>query len=74
MAKKLYIVHRGVMTKYPFYSVEGRRFESDHFQYAVAFARRMAAQMARPVHVIRELDHMTAPAVIYTAEPEEAGR
>ena len=61
------------MARYPYYKVEGRRFETDHFQYAVHFARRLAAQMGRPVHVIRELDSWTPAAVIYTAEPELAG-
>jgi len=58
------------VNKYPYYKVEGRRFEFEAFDYAVAFARRLAAQMARPVHVIRELDNWTPAAVIYTAEPE----
>jgi hypothetical protein len=58
------------MTTYPYYSVEGRRWNADEFQLAVFFARHMANKMQRPVHVISKLDHMTAAAVIYTAEPD----
>jgi hypothetical protein len=58
------------MTTYPYYSVEGRRWDAEEFQLTVFFARHMANKMDRPVHVIRVYDRMTAPAVIYTAEPE----
>ena len=57
-------------TKYPYYTVEGRRFSDEEYHLAVYFARHMANKMDRPVHVIRVLDHMTPDAVIYTAEPE----
>ena len=57
-------------TKYPYYTVEGRRFSAEEHHLAVYFARHMANKMDRPVHVIRVLDHMTPDAVIYTAEPE----
>lgn len=56
--------------KYPYYIVEGRRFSDEEYLLAGYFARHMANQMGRPVHVIRELDHMTSAAVLYTAEPE----
>ena len=56
--------------QYPYYIVEGRRFSAEEYRLAVYFARHMANQMGRPVHVIQKLDHMTASCVIYTAEPE----
>lgn len=62
-----------MQSEYPYYSVEGRRFEYKNFRFAVYFARDMANRMGRPVHVIQALDHMTPEAVIYTAEPEEDG-
>lgn len=58
-------------TKYPYYTVEGRRFEANGYQFAVHFARDMANRMGRPVSLIRTLDRMTPDAVIYTAEPEK---
>ena len=58
--------------KYPYYMVEGRRWDAEEFQLAIYFARHMANKMDRPVHVISKLDRMTAAAVIYTAEPEYA--
>ena len=57
-------------TKYPYYTVEGRRFSAEEYRLAVYFARHMANKMDRRVHMIRVLDHMTPDAVIYTAEPE----
>ena len=57
--------------QYPYYTVEGRRFSVEEYRLAVYFARHMANQMGRPVHMIRELDHMTSAAVLYTAEPEK---
>ena len=57
-------------TKYPYYTVEGRRFSAEEHRLAVYFARDMANRMGRPVHLIRALDPMTPDAVIYTAEPE----
>jgi len=59
--------------KYPYYIVEGRRFECDDKDYhlAVHFARSLATQMNRPVSIIRVLDSMTPDAVIYTAVPEK---
>lgn len=59
------------MTKYPYYTVEGRRFSDEEYHLAGHFARHMANQMGRPVHVIQKLDHMTSAAVLYTAEPED---
>lgn len=58
-------------TEYPYYSVEGRRFAAGEYRLAVYFARHMANQMGRPVHLLRALDHMTPAAVLYTAEPEQ---
>ena len=57
-------------TKYPYYTVEGRRFSAEEYRLAIYFARHMANKMDRRVHMIRVLDHMTPDAVIYTAEPE----
>ena len=62
-----------MQSQYPYYTVEGRRFEYKNFHFAVHFARDMANRMNRSVHVIRALDRMTPDAVIYTAEPEEDG-
>lgn len=58
-------------TKYPYYTVEGRRFSAEEYHLAVHFARDMANRMGRPVSLIRALDRMTPDAVIYTAEPEK---
>lgn len=58
-------------SQYPYYIVEGRRFAAEEYRLAVFFARYMANQMGRPVHLIRGLDRMTPDAVIYTAEPED---
>lgn len=57
-------------TKYPYYTVEGRRFSAEEYRLAVYFARDLANRMGRPVSLVRTLDRMTPDAVIYTAEPE----
>lgn len=58
-------------TRYPYYTVEGRRFSAEEYRLAVYFARNMANQMGRPVSLIRTLDRMTPDAVIYTSNPEK---
>ena len=57
-------------TKYPYYTVEGRRFSTEEYSLAVYFARNMANRMGRPVSLIRTLDRMTPDAVIYTVDPD----
>ena len=58
------------MARYPYYTVEGRRFAAEEYHLAVYFARLLANRQERPVHLLRALDSWTPDAVIFTAEPE----
>ena len=56
---------------YPYYTVEGRRFEDKDADLAVHFARSLANRMGRRVYVMKKLDNWTAAYVSFTAAPED---
>lgn len=58
-------------TEYPYYTVEGRRFEDKDAHLAVHFARHLANRMGRRVYVMKTLDNRTPAYPMFIAEPED---
>ena len=55
--------------QYPYWTVEGRRF--NQFDLADAFASRMARELEYPVPVMEKLDDMTPAYTVVTKQPKE---